>query len=92
MASKRSSSDNTTMARKKYKPRAGEGAIARILTKMIYPKRAVNDPKEVSVIVLISEEEKSVNRRQQLCYTFYIEGDTSNICYARHFLLLVARQ
>ncbi|KAG7371041.1 hypothetical protein IV203_019611 [Nitzschia inconspicua] len=82
MARKRSFSDNTTMARKKYKPRAGEGAMARILTKMIYPKRAVNDPKEVSFIVLISEEEKSVNRRQQLCYTFYIEGDTSNICYA----------
>ncbi|KAG7342240.1 hypothetical protein IV203_007332 [Nitzschia inconspicua] len=71
------------MARMKYKPRAGEGAKASILTKMIYPKRAVNDPKEASVIVvLISEEEKSVNRRQQQCYTFYIEGDTSNICYA----------
>ncbi|KAG7370155.1 hypothetical protein IV203_027901 [Nitzschia inconspicua] len=71
------------MARKKYNPRAGEGAKASILNKMIYPKRAVNDPKEASVIVvLISEEEKSVNHRQQQYYLFYIEGDTSNICHA----------
>ena len=51
-------------ARKKYKPRAGEGARAKVLTKIIYPRRAVDNPKHESVIILVAEETKTINKKQ----------------------------
>jgi hypothetical protein len=73
------------MARPKYTPRAGEGAKAKVLTKMIYPRRYLQDPKHQSVVVLIAEEEMLVNRKQQKCYTFTIDGgeeEDGAMCYA----------
>lgn len=64
------------------KPRAGEGARANILTKMIYPRRSAENPKEQSTVVLIAEEEKTINKKQQQCYTFRIEGGDETVCYA----------
>jgi hypothetical protein len=71
------------MARNNIKLRAGAGAKAKILRKMIYPRRNAQDAKAESVVVLISEERKTINRREQMCYTFHVEGDDGNdICYA----------
>lgn len=67
----------------RYKPRAGEGAKARLLTKTIYPRRQVDDPKSESTVVLIEEAEIRVNRKQQQCYRFKVDGDADDqICYA----------
>lgn len=69
---------------KKYKPRAGVGAKAKIFTKMIYPRRQVVDMKEESTVILIGEEQKMINRKQQECYTFTIDGadPSSDVFYA----------
>ena len=67
------------MGKKKYKPRAGIGAKARILTRMIYPRRKVDDPKHESVVVLIAEETKTINGKDQPCFTFSIDGE---VCHA----------
>ena len=65
------------------KLRAGKGARATVLTKMIYPRQHVGNPKAQSTVVLISEEIKEINRKQQPCYTFNIEGDEEKTaCYA----------
>ena len=67
---------------KRHKLRAGKGAKAKVLTKMIYPRRPVDDPKQESIVVLASEEEMEVNRRKQQCYTFQVNGGDSDVCYA----------
>ena len=69
------------MTRPKYKPRAGKGAKAHVLTKMIYPRRPVPDPKQKCIVVLESEEEILINGKLQQCYTFKIDG-TGEICHA----------
>jgi hypothetical protein len=56
-----------------YEPRAGEGAKANILTKMIYPRRNVEDATAQSTVILISE--KDINIKVQRCYTFHVEDD-----------------
>jgi hypothetical protein len=53
--------------------RAGEGAKAEILTRMIYPRRNVPDKKEKSIVILIEEKTIEINKKQQQCYTFKIE-------------------
>ena len=58
----------------KYKPRAGAGAKAKILAKMIYPRQQVTHDKEEVEVILIGEEEKTINHKQQLCYSFTING------------------
>jgi hypothetical protein len=65
----------------KYKPRAGVGAKARILTKMIYPRRTASDPKAETNVVLVAEEEKTINKKKQPCITFTVEGE-DGLCYA----------
>ena len=67
------------MARPKFKPRAGKGAKARVLTRMIYPRRAVADPKDQSVVILDKEEQIVINRKQQHCFVFEVGGER---CYA----------
>ena len=71
------------MARPTFKPRAGKGAKARILTKMIYPRRQANAG-EQSIVIIEAEEEITINRKQQQCYTFKVEADGANatICHA----------
>jgi hypothetical protein len=64
-----------------YKPRAGGGAKAKILTRMIYPRRNLKDKKDQSIVILIGEEEKIINKKNQQCYTFVVEGDDET-CYA----------
>jgi len=64
------------------KPRAGNGAKAKILTKMIYPRQPVDNPKHESIVVLVAEEEKEINSRKQLCYTFQADDGDGDICYA----------
>jgi hypothetical protein len=61
------------------KMRAGTGAKATVLTKMIYPRQS--DPNGKSTVVLIAEETKTINKKQQPCYTFRVEG-ADTICYA----------
>ena len=68
------------MAKQKYKPRAGEGAKAKILTKMIYPRRVVADAKDESEVVLVAEESKTINKKEQACYTFKLQD--GEICHA----------
>lgn len=68
------------MARPKFKPRAGIGAKARILTKMIYPKRPANAG-EQTIVILEAEQEIMINRKMQPCYTFKIDG-TNESCHA----------
>jgi hypothetical protein len=63
-----------------YEPRAGEGAKAKILTKMIYPRRSDEDVTAQSTVTLIAEKDININRKVQRCYTFYVEDD--EICYA----------
>ena len=62
------------------KMRAGAGAKATVLTKMIYPRQS--NPNGKSTVVLMAEETKTINKRQQPCYTFVVDGDDNNICYA----------
>jgi hypothetical protein len=65
------------------KPRAGEGAKAKILTRMIYPRRPTPNPGAQSTVVLIAEEEREINRRTQKCFTFHVDGDDAvDVCYA----------
>jgi hypothetical protein len=66
----------------KYKPRAGEGAKAKILTRMIYPRHQDNEPKSESIVVLIDEADITVNRKLQQCYRFKVDGDDDQICHA----------
>jgi hypothetical protein len=63
----------------KMKMRAGAGAKATVLTKMIYPRQS--NPNGKSTVVLMAEETKTINKRQQPCYTFRVDGDDT-ICYA----------
>jgi hypothetical protein len=65
----------------KFKPRAGKGARATVLTKMIYPRRQVEDPKEKSTVTLLEEKEILINRKEQFCYTFHVDGN-SEVCHA----------
>ena len=75
-----------TTGRKKYKPRAGEGAKATILTRYIYPRQPGYNPKskEESVVVLIAEAEITINKKKQECYTFTVTGDdnSEHVCHA----------
>jgi hypothetical protein len=65
------------------KPRAGEGAKAEVLTKMIYPRRNGLDEKEKSIVILIEEKTIKINKKQQQCYTFNVDGfDKDQVCYA----------
>jgi hypothetical protein len=66
----------------KYKPRAGVGAKATVLTRMIYPRREVEDKKHKSTIVLIAEESRKINRKDQPCYTFTIQDEPDAFHYA----------
>jgi hypothetical protein len=63
-----------------YEPRAGEGAKAIILTKMIYPRRRAKNATAHSTVTLIAEKNININRKVQRCYTFYVED--VEICYA----------
>ena len=71
------------MARPKFQPRAGKGAKARILTKMIYPRRPWQAGQQ-SIVVLQAEEQITINRKLQQCYTFRVEEDGGNgaLCHA----------
>jgi hypothetical protein len=61
--------------------RAGEGAKAEILTRMIYPRRNVPDKKEKSIVILIEKKTIEINKKQQQCYTFKNEGDDNDQVY-----------
>lgn len=65
----------------KYKPRAGVGAKAKVLTKMIYPRRPVGDPKERLTVIILAEKEFMVNKKKQQCFTFKVEGDETGSIY-----------
>jgi hypothetical protein len=58
----------------KYKPRVGVGAKAKILARMIYPRQQVMDNKEEVDVILIGEEDETINCKQQLCYSLTING------------------
>ena len=79
------------MARKKKtkKIQPGAGAKATILTKCIHPKQNNPDKQHRSNVVLVSREEKMVNRKQQVCFTFTVDGLDDNL-YAvkKHFVLV----
>ena len=60
------------MAKKKL--RAGAGAKASLLTRFIHPKQNNPDKQHRSEVVLISREERTVNKKQQQCYTFWLAG------------------
>jgi len=73
----------------KRKLRAGVGAKASILTKFIHPKQQNGDATHRSNVILISKEERKVNRKNQVCYTFCMDGD-DRVMYAveRYFKIL----
>jgi hypothetical protein len=77
------------MARKKKTKRPGAGAKANILTKFIHPKQNNQDKQHRSNVVLVSREEKIVNRKQHVCFTFTING-SADILYSvtKHFVLV----
>lgn len=78
-----SCNNNNTLTMVKYKPRAGVGAKATILTKMIYPRRVVLDPKQESTVVIKAEAEFEINRKLQKCYTFSVVDDENDLlCHA----------
>lgn len=49
---------------------------------MIYPRMDIPDRQHQSVVTPFGEEEKTVNRNLQQCYTFAVEGDNDTVCYA----------
>jgi hypothetical protein len=63
-----------------FEPRAGEGAKSNILTKMIQPRRSVEDVTAQSTVTLIAEKDININWKVQRCYTFHVEDD--EVCYA----------
>jgi hypothetical protein len=72
----------------KRKKRPGKGAICSVLTKFIHPKQYNEDPTHRSDVLLISREERKVNGKIQMCYTFRVVEETDGpICHAvmRHF-------
>ena len=70
------------MAKKKAKVvRPGIGAKGNVLTKFIYPKLSNNDPQHRSDVVLVGQEEMTVNKKTQDCYTFSVVGGPPNLAY-----------
>ena len=71
------------------KLRAGVGAKASVLTRFIHPKQHNGDPKHRSNVVLIGREERSVNQKDQVFYTFRMD-DSEAVMYAvtRHVKIL----
>jgi hypothetical protein len=80
------------MAKKKAKVvRPGIGAKGNVLTKFIYPKLSNNDPQHRSDVVLVGQEEMTVNKKTQDCYTFSLIGGPPGIVYhaAKRYVKLV---
>ena len=71
----------------KNKLYAGTGAICSILTRFIHPKLHNPDKDHRSIVKLISKEEKTVNRKRQVCYTFKIvcDNNTEYCAVKKHF-------
>jgi hypothetical protein len=61
--------------------RPGIGAKGNVLTKFVYPKQSNNDPHHRSDVVLLGEEEKIVNKKNQACYTFSVVGGPPDLAY-----------
>jgi hypothetical protein len=59
--------------------RPGVGAKASLLTRFIHPKQNNPDKSHRSDVILISRETLLVNRKQQVCFTFNLNG---TLCHA----------
>ena len=64
----------------------GVGATCTILTRFIHPKQSVEDKSHRSTVVVTGQEVKKVNRKQQTCLLFQLDGID---CYAvkNHFIV-----
>jgi hypothetical protein len=62
----------TTMAPRKKRP--GVGAKASPLTRFVHPKQNNPDKSHRSDVILISREMLLVNRKEQVCFTFILNG------------------
>ncbi len=68
---------------KKRTLQAGVGAKASVWTKAIHPKvqQTDDDPQHRSTVTLVGREEKLVNRKNQIWYTFTIDGGVDGKIY-----------
>jgi len=66
------------MASKKTR-QAGVGAKCSIIPRYIHPKQDLRNLPERVHVVVASREEKTINKKQQVCYTFNFNG---SFCFA----------
>lgn len=70
------------MPKKQKGERPGKGAVCTVITRFIHPKQNNPNKQHRSSVVLTDRVVKLVNRKEQQCFTFTIDGGNGEECFA----------